>query len=144
MIDQISDPNFAWKLIVILAIFIFLSIVFNAVARKLLNVEKQKFFSFKHINDKHKKFDWTIRTLGVVSIIIGYAINITRPPSEWFWFLHPWVILILFLIISQLGKAIMERKYAENPNLYKVTVGETVFIGIFLFSLYWTDFWGFG
>ncbi|QHJ69124.1 DUF4181 domain-containing protein [Planococcus halotolerans] len=142
MYEQGGDPDFWWKWMLMMATVILSVIVFNAIMRKLLNVERQKFFSYNHINEKHKKVDWTIRISTVVVLLLGFAINSTRNPTDWFWFFQPWNILLLFLISSQTAKAIMERKYAENRNRYKVTIGETVFILALFVSLYLTDFWG--
>ncbi len=142
MYEQGGDPDFWWKWLLLMITVILSVAVFNAIMRKLLNVERQKFFSYNHINEQHKKVDWTIRISTIVILLIGYAINSTRNPSEWFWFFQPWAILILFLISSQTAKVIMERKYAENRNRYKVTISETVFISVILLSLFMTDFWG--
>lgn len=142
MYEQGGDPDFWWKWMLMMATVILSVIAFNAVMRKVLNVERQKFFSYNHINEKHKKVDWTIRLSTVALLIVGFAINSTRNPTEWFWFFQPWNILLLFLISSQTAKAIMERRYAENRNRYKVTISESVFIMFIFLTLYLTDFWG--
>ena len=115
---------------------------FNFIMREIYKVERQKLFSYNHVNEKHKKVDWTIRIATVVALIIGYMINSTRNPAEWLFYFQTWFILFLFILVQQSAKAVMERKYAENRNRYKVTIGETVFILALFLSLYLTDFWG--
>lgn len=43
------------------------------------------------------------------------------------WFLQPWFILVVFIVVSEMVRAIMERKYAENPNAYKLTINQIIF-----------------
>ncbi|MEC5424740.1 DUF4181 domain-containing protein [Virgibacillus sp. C22-A2] len=56
-----TEPIFWLKLILALTLFALLLIAFNAVMSKWLKVEKKKFFSYNHVNEKHKKVDWIIR-----------------------------------------------------------------------------------
>ncbi|OXT17644.1 hypothetical protein B9K06_10060 [Bacillus sp. OG2] len=138
------EPAVGAKLALFLAIVLLLLFSFNILVRKWFKVEKKKSFSYNHVNDKHMKIDWTIRLTSMASILVGYAINITRDPSDWYWFLQPWFFLPVFIVISQAVTAVMEKKYAENPNAYKVTLSELIFILILFFTLYQTDFWGLG
>ncbi|MGD6900231.1 DUF4181 domain-containing protein [Bacillus infantis] len=138
------EPAAGARLALLLAIVLVLLFSFNMLARKWFKVEKKKFFSYNHVNDKHMKIDWTIRLTSMASILVAYAINITRDPSDWYWFLQPWFLLPVFIVISQAVTAVMEKKYAQNPNAYKVTLSELIFILILFFTLYQTDFWGLG
>jgi hypothetical protein len=138
------EPAIGARLALFLAINLILLFSFNMLARKWFKVEKKKFFAYNHVNDKHMKIDWAIRLTSMASILVGYAINITRDPSDWYWFLQPWFFLPVFIVISQAVTAVMEKKYAKNPNAYKVTLSELIFILILFFSLYQTDFWGLG
>lgn len=142
MYEQGEDPGVWWKLILLLVIFVVAWNIFNAIMRKLLKVEKQKFFAAHHVNEKHKKIDWLISLIAIVSVIVGFIINSMRNHTEWFWFLEPWFIMLLYLAATQIVKAIMERKYAENADMYKVTISDTIFISIIFLSLFLTDFWG--
>ena len=63
------DPFFGLKLILLLAIILILFFVFNTIMRKWFKVDKKKFFSYNHVNEKHKKVDWTIRIITVVIIL---------------------------------------------------------------------------
>ncbi|PIJ98734.1 DUF4181 domain-containing protein [Lysinibacillus sphaericus] len=35
--------------------------IFGFVIRKLLGVERKKWFSYNHLNERHKKLDWSVR-----------------------------------------------------------------------------------
>ncbi|MCM3611662.1 DUF4181 domain-containing protein [Planococcus sp. MERTA32b] len=142
MYEQGGDSDFWWRWLLLMAIVVLSLAVFNAVMRKIFKVERPKLFSYNHVNDKHKKVDWAIRIMTMVAIIIVYMINSARIPAEGFFYFQTWFILFLFVLAQQTAKAIMERKYAENINRYKVTVSETVFILAIFLSLYLTDFWG--
>lgn len=142
MYEQGGDSDFWWRWLLLMAIVILALTVFNAIMRKIFKVERPKLFSYNHVNEKHKRVDWTIRIMTMVALILGYTINSTRNPAEWFFYFQTWFILFLFIFTQQTAKAVMERKYAENRNRYKVTIGETVFILALFVSLYLTDFWG--
>lgn len=136
------EPTFGLRFISLLAIILLLWISFNTIMRKWLKVKKEKLFSYNHVNEKHKKMDWTIRVITIVSILIGFIINISRDSTDWFWFLQSWVILFIFIVVSETVRAIMERKYAKNPNAYKLTISELLFVIILFFILFKTDFFG--
>ncbi|MDL4839448.1 DUF4181 domain-containing protein [Aquibacillus rhizosphaerae] len=136
------EPAFWLKLVMLIVIVLLLWVSLNTIMRKWLHVERQKFFSYNHVNEKHKNIDWVIRITTMISILIGYGINITREVSNWYWFLQPWFILIIYVIASQISRAVMERKYAQNPNAYKVTISEILFLLILYFMLFKTDFLG--
>ncbi|MBD1383582.1 DUF4181 domain-containing protein [Bacillus sp. IB182487] len=110
--------------------------------RKLLKVEKKKFFSYNYLNDKHKKIDWTIRLIFIVLLFIGNFINVTRDPLESIWFLETHVLLFVFIIASETTRAIMEKRFAENKNDYIFTTLQLVFMSISFLSLFTTNFFG--
>jgi len=116
--------------------------LFEMLISMLLKVDRKKFFSYNHINAKHKRIDWTIRTLTIICLLSVHAIFIIRDERSWHWFLQPWFILIVYLFSAEIVRAIMERKYAENPNTYKVTVSELILLLIILFTLFKTNFFG--
>ncbi|MDT3765864.1 DUF4181 domain-containing protein [Priestia filamentosa] len=136
------EPTFGLRFISLLAIILLFWISFNTIMRKWLKVKKKKLFSYNHVNEKHKKMDWTIRIITIASILIGFIINISRDSTDWFWFLQSWVILFIFIVVSETVRAIMERKYAKNPNAYKLTISELLFVIILFFILFKTDFFG--
>lgn len=137
------ESSFWLDLLLIIVIFLVITAVFNAIMRKWLGVEKPKAFSHNPVNDKHKKIDWTIRVFGITVMIIGYFINVSRLPQEPYWILEPWFILLVLIFVTEIVRAIMERKYAKNPNAYIYTISQMVFLLIFIISLFATDFFGF-
>ena len=136
--------NFWLELLFILAIILLLLFSFNAVMRKLLKVEKKKVFSYNHVNEKHSKVDWTIRITIIVLMIIGFFVNVSRLPMDSIWFFETWFMLLILIIGTEVARAVIEWKYAENRNAYKFTVFQLIFILILLFILYWTNFFGWG
>ncbi|MBP3951689.1 DUF4181 domain-containing protein [Bacillus suaedae] len=136
------EPNFWLRLIVLLTIVLLLLISFDKLMRTLFKTKKKKRFSYNHINEKHKKIDWIIRIATMVFLILGFVNNIMTDPNRWPWFLEPWLITFVFISLSEMVRAIFERKYAENPNDYKVTISQIVFILLLVFVLFQTDFFG--
>ncbi|WP_394582430.1 DUF4181 domain-containing protein [Cytobacillus firmus] len=136
----VIDPMFWPKLLLLAAIVGASMYFFELGLRKWLRVEKKKFFSYNHINEKHKKVDWTIRIGFLVAILGGSTFNMTRDPMEWLWFLEPWFMLFVFIGVSESARAFMEWKYAENSRAYMVTIIHLVFVLILLFTVINTDF----
>lgn len=137
------ESSFLLALLLIFAIFLVILAVFNAIMRKWLYVEKPKAFSNNHINDKHKKIDWSIRIFGITLIVVGFFVNVIRLPLKPYFFLETWFVLLVLLFASEIVRAVMERKYAKNPNAYIYTISQMVFLLVFLISLFATDFFGF-
>ncbi|SFQ45417.1 protein of unknown function [Psychrobacillus psychrotolerans] len=129
-------------LLFLLAIVMLLFLLFNAVMRKWLQVEKKKLFSYNHINEKHKKMDWTIRVVFLVVLLLGNFINITREPMEWFWFFETWFLLIVFIVVSETVRAVMEWKYAVNKKDYIFTISQLIFGVLLILTVIQTNFWG--
>ncbi|WP_145543223.1 DUF4181 domain-containing protein [Virgibacillus sp. SK37] len=138
------DPNFWLRLILLFAIIWFLLFLFHTIMRKWLKVEKKKgnLFSYNHVNKKHKKIDWTIRFITLVVLLVTYVVTIMRESMDMIWFLQPWFILFIFIGVSEIVRAMMERKYAENPNEYKLTISQVIFTFMLLLILFKTDFLG--
>lgn len=130
------------KLILLLSIFGLFLFFINKVLRKWLNVEKKELFSYGHVNDKHKKIDWTIRIIFIVFSFIGFLTNVKREPLEHIWFLETHMLLFVFIIASETTRVIMEKKYAENRNDYIFSTIQLVIISIFLLLMFTTDFFG--
>ncbi|MEK3980886.1 DUF4181 domain-containing protein [Psychrobacillus sp. FSL K6-2836] len=136
------ERMFWLELILLITIVVLLLFLFNVVMRKWLKVEKKKIFSYNHINEKHKKIDWTIRITFLVCIMLGYFINVTREPTEWFWFLETWFLLIIFIVVSESVRAVMEWKHAVNRKDYIFTISQLVFGVILLLTVIQTNFFG--
>ncbi|MFC4322638.1 DUF4181 domain-containing protein [Litchfieldia salsa] len=135
--DSTSPLNF----ILVLGIGILLVHAFDIIIRKRLKVERKKFFSYNYVNEKHKKIDITIRIIAAACILLTIPLNMTRAPGDADLYFQPWVIIIIFLSITEIVRAVMERKYAENPNAFKVTISNYLFsFTIFALVLYLTGF----
>jgi len=132
--------DFWLELLFILAIILLLLYSFNGIMSILLKVEKKSIFSNNYVNEKHSKIDKTVRITFVVLMIIGFLVNISRLPMEMIWFFETWFLLLMLSIGRELVRAVMEWKYEDNRNAYKVTIFQIFFIIILLIILYWTDF----
>lgn len=131
------------KLLIFLTIVFVLLYLFHVLMRRWLKVEEKKLFSYNHVNDKHKKIDWTFRITTILLLILGWILyRIAENPHQ-YWFLQPWYIITFFIIVSETVRAFMEWKYAENRNTYKLTLFDLVFFLLLLLILLWTDFFGF-
>ncbi|PFG12205.1 DUF4181 domain-containing protein [Bacillus sp. es.036] len=108
--------------------------------RKWLKVEKKSMFSYNHVNDTHRKLDWTIRISFMLLLISGLFINIERIPLEPLWYLQTHIIMFGFIIVTETVRAIMEKRYAENKNDYLFTLFQLGVIVVFLLSLFLTNF----
>ncbi|WP_255425160.1 DUF4181 domain-containing protein [Sporosarcina obsidiansis] len=79
----------------------------------------------------------------MISILLGYVLSSSENPIIQIWFLQqPWLILLVFLFVIEVFRAVMERKYHEVHNTYKLTVGRIVFTLMLFFILLGTDFFG--
>ena len=119
-----------------------LMFVFNIIMRKWLKVEESKLFSYNHVNEQHKKIDWTIKISFIVILSLGYFYNVARDLEEKVWYFETWFILYMFIIISGVVCAIMEWKYSENRKRYIFTISQLVFILIILGVIFTTEFFG--
>jgi len=128
--------------LLILFIFGVLFLITHVLLRKWLKVDRKKIFSYNHINEKHKKIDWTIRIIFITFMLIGFFITVSRSPQDPIWLLQPHIILLVLIFCTELVRAIMEKKHAENPNDYLFTSIQLVIVTIFVASLFMTNFWG--
>jgi Domain of unknown function (DUF4181) len=135
---------FLMNILLLLTIYSLLIYIFNKVMRKWLKVEKKKFFSYSHLNHKHKKIDWIIRITFLLLLIISTTINIMRMQKglEKIWYFETYVILFIFIIVTEMARGLMERRYSENRNDYKFTIIQLVYISILLFLTFTTNFFG--
>lgn len=137
-----GEPAFWLKLLLLLTVFVRLMTAFNVIMRKWLRVEKPKAFSPTPVNDQHNKIDWSIRIFFIGAMVLGYFINVERIPQESYLLLQPWFLLIVLVFVTEIVRAVMERKYAKNPNAYIYTISQLIFILVFLILFYATDFFG--
>ena len=135
--------NVLTSLILISSIFGLVLFFINKFLRKWLNVEKKEFFSNNFVNQKHKKIDWTIRITFIVVVLFGFFVNVNEDPSKHIWLLQPHILMFGLIVVTELVRIVMEKRYAANKNDYIFTTVQLVVISMFLLALFSTDFFGF-
>lgn len=134
--------NVLTNLILISSIFGLVLFFMNKFLRKWLNVEKKEFFSNHFVNEKHKKIDRTIRISFIVLILYVFFINVSGNPLKHIWFLQPYILLFGLVIVTELVRIVMEKRYSKNKNDYIFTSLQLVVISLFLLAVFSTDFFG--
>jgi len=124
------QPGFWMAFMIIMGAVLFLMVAIPAILRRTMGADKKKWFSYNHINEFHKKGDWSLRISFTISLIAGMIIFSANP------------FIVLFISglfsVSQLGfQAYVEWKFIENRKNYKVTIVEIgltfiAFFGVFL------------
>lgn len=105
-------PGFWKEFIIIMAAVLFLVARIPAILRHRIGADKKKWFSYNHINEFHKKGDWALRIIFVISIIAGIIIFTANP-------------FIIFFIsglfkVSQLGfQAYVEWKFTGTAKIIR-------------------------
>lgn len=133
---------FQKKLFFILAIGLLLSFVFNSIMSNHLKVEKRKISSYNYVNKKHKKIIWILNIIFVIILMIYlfYIVNASYNDNL-FWRIFPNIILLISLVISELTRAFMEWKYAENRKAYMLTISQLIFDSVLLGIIFTSSFW---
>ncbi|MFJ7954249.1 DUF4181 domain-containing protein [Lysinibacillus sp. NPDC096418] len=128
--------------IIILIGLWFCIVTFSLGMRKILKVERKKWFSYNHINDVHKKIDWAIRiTFTILVLAYTFYLIFTNSP-EFTGDIELWMVFLVFLVVTESVRAYMEWRYVENRKAYVLTIIEMVFF-IALFTLMMkTNFFG--
>lgn len=134
--------NVLTNLILISSIFGLVLFFINKFLRKRLNVEKKEFFSYNHVNEQHKKIDWAIRITFIVFVLFGFFINVNRDPLKHIWFLQTHILMFGFIVVTELVRIVMEKRYAKNKNDYIFTAVQLGVISLFLLAVFSTDFFG--
>lgn len=116
---------------------IIITFVVKMILRKLLQIEKQKkgFFSYNHINDLHRKIDWTIRIVSTIALIIiqyiivfnGYSFNINL------------IGILLFALVQYITQAFFEYKYSQNKKQSILTLSEMVICAVSIITIIQMD-----
>ena len=110
------------KLIVFLISLVLVLIIFNYTVRKLLGVDRKTWFSYNHINERHKKLDWTVRITFLIILFFIYLYTVSNIELITSWYFNPGFLVFIFLIISELLRAFMEWKYVENKKVFIATI----------------------
>ena len=130
------------KLIVFLISLFLVLIIFNYTVRKLLGVDRKKWFSYNHINERHKKLDWTVRITFLIILFLSYFYTVSNIELITSWYFNPGFLVFIFLIISELLRAFMEWKYVENKKVFIATIIELCFAISIIILTITTDFFG--
>lgn len=123
------EGDFGLKLLIILIVFLVASLLFDLVARNMLKLERRKFFSYNHINKVHERIDWSIRITFLFILFIAFIINY----SYNLWYLQPYFLLLLFIIVSGITRVVLELKYLSNRKEALFTILQLGFF-LLLFS----------
>ena len=110
------------NLIVFFGVMYLMNYSIQWMLRRLLNVKKKKAFSYNHVNDLHKKLDWTIR---IVTAIPPFILLILEVFS-----IIPILLIILgSLILSEGVRAFFEWKHSSEPKQSLLTLAQLFFMG---------------
>ncbi|KIL51559.1 hypothetical protein KP77_10710 [Jeotgalibacillus alimentarius] len=118
---------------------------FRPMITRILGADRQKFFSrYNHVNKNHKILDWTIRGVAIILIIVlGWIqISMIRNGGEVKWYLATYTVLFAMFPLTELLRAYMEWKHADNRNNYKVTLSEIGFLACLTVVIFSTGFFG--
>ncbi|ANU27094.1 DUF4181 domain-containing protein [Planococcus versutus] len=92
------------------------------VLRKTFKIKKEKidWFSYNHINNLHKKIDWTIRIATMIgSIFVIYLFVFKEYPIALYL-----IVWGAFIVIDYSVRAFFEWKYTDNPKQWILTMSE--------------------
>lgn len=130
------------ELIMLLAGITMMIFAVDSAMRKFFKVEKQKPFANVHMNSIHQRADWLVRGFVILYMIVGHFANINREPADRIWYFDFLFILVVSIVALEGMQAVMENKYAENPNAYKLTASRMIFLVVLIVVVYMTGFLG--
>lgn len=125
------------KLLLFLIVTVILFIAFHNIMKRIFKAKEIRLFktTIHHVNETHKKIDWTIRFTFLALLLLSYVM-------EWM-LLH---MVFVCAMVTDTVRAIMEFKHAENPNVYKLTISHLIFFIVFyaafLFTIFKTNYLG--
>ena len=132
-----------WEtLLFVVFIYMLFLILLNPFLRKWLHVEKRKLFSYHHVNDRHKNIEWIVRISFICLLLMGSLINVNRDPLHRIWFLETYILLIIFIIVTEVLRIIMEKRYAENKKDYIYSAIQLAIGLFFILLIVWTTIFG--
>lgn len=129
-------------LLLFLTVLLFVFWTFGFVIRKLLRVERRKWFSPHYVNKTHKKVDWALRMFFLALILFGAYYTISNNTYGVYWYIEPWFIAFISIFTSESLRAFMEWKYVENKKESIVTIAELLFMLSVTVLVIITDFFG--
>ena len=126
--------DYWWRLIFYLVVVAAAISLINFLLRKLLKVKRKPLFSSNYLNDFHKKGDRIIRACTVIAVIFVYLFTF----ESLFRFLL--LLAVASSVLTEGFRAIMEKKYAENPKDYLYTLCQLPVSLIIPFGFAWLLF----
>ncbi len=136
-----QDNLLAMLLLILTCVFLAF-FAFDYGMRKLLKVEREKWPSYNHVNDRHRKIAWFIRIASLFFYIILSIYNEKVGKLLPLWPFEPWTAFILFIFLPEFVRAYMEWKYAENRRTYILTLSGMSFALLMTIVVIQTDFFG--
>ncbi len=127
-----QEPIFG-KLVVLIVVLSLLFLIFNMIMRKILKVKRTKFFSHGHVNDIHKKGDRIISTLTFIATVVAAFAFFGNPHLPINDSLAVFMVTVVFLVLQEVFRAVMEWKYKKGQNDYLFTIWQLTFM---LFVMY--------
>lgn len=128
------SPGFWLELLIILLVTILLVGIIPAVFRYRMGARKKKWFSDNQVNKFHKKVDWTLRIVFVISIMICAI----------FFNTHPFLTYIMagFFVLTQIGVQVyMDWRFADNRKDFQVSLIELTLTFVTLLGLaFWLEY----
>lgn len=131
------------RLAAILVLLYVIFTAFNMIIRRLLRVEKEKLFSYNHINAQHKRWNWMIRIGFMIVLIPLVMVSSYYDESRGFWQYAPLIGTMVLIVLSEGLKAYMQWRHAENRNDYVYTILQIIFAVCLFLTVIMTNFFGF-
>lgn len=116
------------KTLIVFTVFLLAMFAFGLIIRKLLGVAQKKWFSTSYINEQHKKYDWAMRILFMILLVCSALYTMSAGDYETVWYFDMWFVLFTLIVSTEILRAAMEWKYADNKNDALATLLEMVFV----------------
>ncbi|WP_370296279.1 DUF4181 domain-containing protein [Rossellomorea marisflavi] len=127
-------------LIVILGVFLGLYYLLQWALGKWLHLGKRSRYRMYH-NETHKKWDFRMRLVSALIIVVSYLWNMEYGVSESYGRVA-FLALGSGVILQELCRAYMEWKYSEQRREYIRVLASAGYVLAFLFTIYVTNFFG--
>ena len=130
------------KLLLYISIIFVINIIVSFLLSYSFRIKKEKrsFFSYNHVNELHKKMDWTFRfvfmmiliVVNILVIIEGYSIQLYIYTS------------LFYAVLDFIVRAFFEYKYSNNPKQSILTISNGIVfsLGLLIVSDYLLDYLG--
>ncbi|WP_171051644.1 DUF4181 domain-containing protein [Alteribacter natronophilus] len=109
--------------------------------RMMLKLEKKPYFSYNHMNNLHKRIDWSLRGV-FVAAVFGYwllflGLRVMDQPT-----INLHHLFFGYAIAVTALQTVMEWKYAEEKKAWILTASQLSMLLIIVSVLFATDFFG--